>query len=339
MSKMPKFKAPIIPPGGSRPKLHPHLKNFIPGDYNGLQSLAGCLYGYVQENQGTVDALVRRVSDLVRLDDEVDGFSVGHRPDAMALPGGGWMGDAAQAFFLTFVRDAAIMNGLHHVTCSIARMADQLGSTLSLIEHECESHLERWLHTYVPDLGISVGDLHLVQHPWGAEFNVTPAARHQLDGQQIAGLSEQLIQLLEPYYEKAENHRKRTAIDLMAIGDILLNGDEYYQTHSAKNAPTGSPNIDLTIGQHEKFAGKIRTLKHQLEAEVEKLNPDSRDIKGAKHELAELGLASGQAGKLLSDINDLKKAEGALKVSSAALTFLSDASPILEEIGLGLILL
>jgi hypothetical protein len=328
---MPSFPAPKI--NTSRPSLSPCTADFIGGDFEGLQRLAGEIYGFVGRcdgSSGPFPALVTEVTRMVKDDDDPSG---GYHPDAT----GGWIGAAAYTFRSAFVADAAMMNGLNRALCSIAAQVDSLAGGLSSLESGLEQNLENILRKGIDDFSLD----------WLGTTGSGTRPAFRLTAQGAAGIvnhnipQSAVIQLCdrlgESYFEKADWLREQTSARLAALGETLVEALHYYRSESAlAGSPSASDiNVMLTSTQAGSDDAATGRLEDDLKKETGGLSGGTLNDPALKAELANLGVKAQNIGSLIGDLKDFKDADTALKTSKGFLGLVGDAVPLLMAIGLG----
>ncbi|MCO5994604.1 hypothetical protein [Actinoallomurus rhizosphaericola] len=313
--------------------------NFISGDPQGLYRLAGEMYGYVAGRSGdTVRLLARTVDHLVKDDGQPGGYTPG--PD-----GKGWIGYTAFVFRQTFISDAAMMNGLNSVICSIAKTVDDLAVGLSYHELQLELALEKFAKGNPHAAGFSLNWLATSGKGTSPTFDFTnlapPAVRNDSTGfYNFIGNCNVIGQV---FFTRADKLRHTAASQLVAVGKVLEEALSYYANYSASpGSPTAmDPSVLITSSQAKSNSQAQKDLEGQYDKLVGQLNASSLNQDSAEKVLKDLNLGQEKATKIVGsiksakgDLDDLKGAKDVLGKGNALLSFVGNAMPLLMEIGL-----
>ncbi|MCO5967946.1 hypothetical protein [Actinoallomurus soli] len=312
----------------ARRTLFPTRARFIAGDPQGLYELAGRMYQYVSmESHPTVGHLVGVITKLVKEDDEPGGYHSG--------ADGGWIGETAYAFRSTFTSDAAMMNGLNSVICSVAKAADDLAVGLSALELKLELEVEKnapkvdgfnlnWLATKGPGV-----------HPkFGYTALAAPALRRYSDQFTFPkDFISTCNEIAYPIFVQADKLRHAAASQLLAVGKVLEEALGYYANYSASpgSPDTMDPSVLLTSSQYNSDSRAVQDLEGKYSKLSARVNVDQN---AAKRALTDLGITAQKSSMLIGGIKDVKDAKGAVATGNKFLALVGNALPLLMEIGL-----
>jgi hypothetical protein len=333
---MTNYKAvPHFPPpkvNQHRPPLPSTQANFIAGDPASLYRLAESLYGYVSaESSHTVTKLRNTVTELVKNDNEDGGYVPG--------PDGGWIGDTAYVFRNSFISDAAMMNGLNAVMCTVAATVDDLASGMATQERELEYHLEDKL-SRVCGIRFSVNWLVTKGSGTSPEFAFTGQGEAAVKASPSPVSPDDLIQLCNSigalHFNQAHKLRSKAASQLAAVGKILEEAFSYYNSYSAGpgSPSTMDPSVLLTSGQATSDAEAVNHLQGKYSQLTAELKKSSLDDNAVKSTLSSLGVAAGNTSKILDGIKGVKDAKGTITTGSKFLSLVGEALPMLLMIGM-----
>jgi hypothetical protein len=336
MLSMTKYKAvPDFPP----PKINQHRPvppgtqaDFIAGDPAGLYQLATSLYAYVSAHSSqTVNTLRDTVVGLVKDDNEAGGYTPG--------PDGGWIGETANVFRNTFISDAAMMNGLNTVMCTVAATVDDLASGLATQESQLEYDLEDQL-SRLSRRRFSVNWLVTSGSGRSPTFAFTAQGKAAFDDSSSQISSDDAIPFCSAiamrHFQEAARLRAGAASQLAAVGKILEEAFSYYDNYSAgPGSPTTmDPSVLLTSGQATSDAPAVKDLQGKYSRLVAELKDDSLDDDAVKKTLLGMGVAAGSASKILDGIKAVQDAKGTVATGSKFLSLVGEAIPVLMLIGM-----
>jgi hypothetical protein len=339
------YAAPINlrkPSIGRSDPLPSTTENFLKVNYTGLQELAGRLYTFVSDTDSPVTVPLRDAVERV-VSDDADPSGTHTAPD-----GTKWLGTAAQTFRRMFRLDVGTMNGLNCVLCSTAQILDNLAGNLASAEKVLETDLRAQLkglslYAYLNTVSESdpSKDLRFDYGYFTWKLSESPngvLAQMGLPGAAVVTeiLRGELDSTLTAALKWANKLRRRAAVELAGVNDIIEESFDRYASSSSKTQPsTDGPDTALTQAQARTLGTMADAQRKSLKSSYARLDVGG-DPRAAMDELKKLGGDAAMLAGVLSSAGSLTGKKSLTKGSSA-LDGLGNALPILAMIGLELL--
>jgi hypothetical protein len=331
---MPKSFAAL--PDPHLPFLAPVQSDLVGGDPHGLTQLADALTRYVLDSGNqTFNTLKNTVEGLVKDDDDYDGYHAGSS--------GGWVGPAAYSFRNAYITDAATMNGLHCTMCKTAGILNDFASDLTSAEKGVEQVLYSRQSQVESVVYSTTGQGTLPNYlGWFSAERVEGGQRLSADA---PGVDKSLTNILRtecrPYFDEAEAARHKAASRLAGMGELLLSGIQYYQSHSSNitdgvGALITTDEYKQATNSHGKHTANLDTLTKNLLDYQSQLNLKPSDTKAIMNDLNTLGVNATSAASVLGAVKDYKGAQGALGKGKGIASVIGSLLPLIAQIGLGI---
>lgn len=303
-------------------------------DVNGTLQIVEQMCVFVSElGNPTVSQINNQVNAVVKADDQGGGYygsrTVVSTKNTNVTRSGVWLGVAAEAFYRTFISNAAIMNGFHKTLCQAAKVLEYLIVQMVELEQKAESAvLQAGVQVWPPFEPSMVYTTFSDMYEGGSKLviNLKPV---------LACPTTQVYQAVSsafsPYSERAFTLYHNAATALILLSERFEQAANFYHKVSA-----GSLAVLTTADWTPTLSSLDNNLNAQLQGQ-ESAVASSGSGSGFQKALQDMGIAAKAAAAIIGDAQEISSADGEVQKSVGLLSLFGDALPDLAELGLGII--